>query len=117
MALEIKKRNIKQVPIIEILGQIDMSNYVEAYEALLEEINQKGKGNVILNLKQLSFLDSACLGMLLRCLDKAKKKGGTLAIVTNSFVERVFTVTGLVDLFDTFTTEEQALDYLKTPTS
>lgn len=109
MALEVNVRHEEGVPIVSATGQIDMNNYVEVHELLTREITE-GHVNIILDLKQLNFMDSATLGMLLRSLDKAKEHGGTIVIVSNPFVDRVLSVTGLTHLFEIYITVRQALD-------
>lgn len=98
----------QNVPIIRVGGHIDMSSYVEVHESILNEIRE-GHINIVLNLRKLDFLDSATLGMLLRSLDKAKQHGGHLVLVTNPLVDRIMSVTGLTNLFEAFSNEEEAV--------
>jgi anti-anti-sigma factor len=108
MTLEVTTQHTGNIPIISVTGQIDMNNYVEVHELILSEINS-GHSNIILNLKQLNFMDSATLGMLLRGLDKAKQQGGLLVLVSNPFVDRVLAVTGLTHLFELFPDNDEAI--------
>ena len=96
------------IPIIHVEGQIDINNYVEVHELVLAQIDE-GRPNILLDFRRLDFMDSATLGMLLRSLDKAKQRGGLLVLVSNPFVDRVLSVTGLSRLFELFTSEEDAL--------
>ena len=54
-------------------------------------------------------MDSATLGMLLRSLDKTEQRGGLLVLVTNPFIDRILSVTGLTNIFDFFSRESQAV--------
>jgi anti-sigma B factor antagonist len=112
MKVEISLRSIGNVSIISAVGQVDVDNYVELHDVIIREITT-GNSKIILDLRKLNFIDSTCLGMLLRARDKARSKGGLIVIISNPFVERVFTVTGLSDLFETFDQQEQALGRLK----
>ena len=105
-----------EIPIISVEGQVDMDNYVEVHDLILAEI-QNGRPNIVLNFKKLNFMDSAALGMLLRGLDKAKQQGGLLVVVTNPFLDRVLSVTGLTNLFELFTNEEESLSRLHSKAS
>jgi len=98
--------------VVYVSGQLDSSNCVEVHDAIVEQV-ENDRINILLNFKQLSFLDSACLGMLVRSLEKVKEKGGSIVVVGNKFVQRVLSVTGLVYLFDLYTDEKEALDHLK----
>lgn len=108
MALQVTTKHADSIPIIEVEGQIDMNNYVEVHELVLAEIGE-GHPNIILNFRKLNFMDSATLGMLLRSMDKAKQQGGLLVLVTNPFIDRVLSVTGLTHLFELFPTEQEAV--------
>lgn len=105
-----------EIPIISVEGQIDLDNYVEVHDLILTEI-RNGHPNIVLNFKKLSFMDSAALGMLLRGLDKAKQQGGLLVVVTNPFLDRMLSVTGLTYLFELFTTEKEAVSRLHSKAS
>ena len=106
--MEVQVEHLEGVPIIRVEGQIDLDNYVEVHEIILSEI-QEGHVNIVLNFRKLNFMDSATLGMLLRSLDKTKQKGGLLVVVTNPFVDRILSVTGLTNLFELFTSEKEAV--------
>ena len=106
--MDIEREHLGGVPVIRIGGQIDMSNYVEVHGLILAEI-EEGHPHIVLNLRKVDFLDSATLGMLLRSLDKAEQRGGLLVLVTNPFVDRILSVTGLTNIFDFFSHEDQAV--------
>lgn len=108
MTLQVTTKHTGSIPIIAVVGQIDMNNYVEVHELILSEISS-GHSNIILDFKQLNFMDSATLGMLLRGVDKAKQQGGLLVLITNPFVDRVLAVTGLTHLFELFDNEDDAV--------
>jgi len=106
--MEIEREHLGGVPIIRAGGQIDMSNYVEVHGLILAEI-EEGHPHIVLNLRKVDFMDSAMLGMLLRSLDKAEQRGGLLVLVTNPFIDRILSVTGLTNIFDFFSNEDQAV--------
>ncbi len=111
MELFIEIRAKDNYSVIYVSGQLDSNNCIEVHDAVIEQI-KNDKINILLNFKQLSFLDSTCLGMLIRSLDKVKENGGSMVIVGNKFVQRVLSVTGLVYMFDLYTNEKEALDHL-----
>lgn len=110
--LELEKSYLRGVPLVTAKGQVDIGNCVRLHEAIVEEINE-GRPRVILDLHALNFIDSACLGMLLRSLDKASEVGGSLVLVGNPFIDRVLTVTGLTNIFKIFHSPQEAANWLK----
>lgn len=109
--LELEKSYVKNIPVVAAKGQVDMANCIELHESIVEEVNA-GRPKIVLDLHSLNFIDSACLGMLLRSLDKTSEVGGTLVLVGNPFIDRVLTVTGLTHLFKLFHTPEEAVTWL-----
>ena len=100
--------HVEGVPVIQVEGQIDLDNYVEVHDLILEEL-RVGRPRIVLNLRKLDFLDSTMLGMLLRSLDTCRREGGALVVVTNPTVDRVLSLTGLTNLFELFSSETEAL--------
>ncbi len=106
--MDIEQIHLDGVPIIRVDGQIDMSNYVEVHSLVLAQIGE-GHPNIVLNLRKVDFMDSGTLGMLLRSLDKTEQRGGLLVLVTNPFIDRILSVTGLTNIFDFYSDEDQAI--------
>lgn len=110
--MEITKKTVEETPVIEVEGQIDLSNCYLLHEAISNEITE-GNYYLVVNLNKISYIDSSCLGVLLGGLERLKKRGGTLTIVGNALVDRVLTLTGLTRLFPFHSTENEALGDIK----
>jgi len=110
--MEIIKKAVGETPVIEVHGQIDLSNCYKLHEAINEEI-EKGNYFMVVNLHKISYIDSSCLGVLLGGLEKVKKKAGALAVVGKPLVDRVLTLTGLTRIFPFHSTVNDAIANLK----
>ncbi|WP_461374128.1 STAS domain-containing protein [Candidatus Aquicultor sp.] len=110
--MEIIKKAVEGTPVIEVHGQIDLSNCYRLHEAINEEI-ERGNYFMVVNLHKISYIDSSCLGVLLGGLEKVKKKAGALAVVGNPLVDRVLTLTGLTRIFPFHSTINDAIADLK----
>lgn len=110
--MEIIKKSVEQIPVIEIHGQIDLGNCYRLHEAINDEV-EDGNYFLIVNLHKISYIDSSCLGVLLGGLEKVKKKGGNLVIVGNPLVDRVLTLTGLTRIFPFHSTVNDAFEDIK----
>ena len=110
--MEIIKKAIEQIPVIEVHGQIDLSNCYRLHEAISDEVDE-GNYFLIINLNKISYIDSSCLGVLLGGLEKAKKMGGALVVVGNPLVDRVLTLTGLTRIFPFHSTVNDALEDIR----
>ncbi len=96
--MEIIRKSVGEVPVVEVHGQIDLSNCYHLSDAFNEEL-ESGRVNIIADLSKVSYIDSACLGVLLSSLEKIKANDGMLSVVGNPLIDRVFALTGLSRVF------------------
>ncbi len=67
---------------------------------LFDEVSQSGARSLVLDLQNLEFMDSVCLGCLVQALNHAVQDGGRIALVnTDSNVQELFRITQLSRLF------------------
>lgn len=70
---------MKRVQLVRVGGRIDSSNAPELQEKLAGIIKAGGR-NIVINMKDISFLSSGGLRALLSTLQAAKKSGGDLKL-------------------------------------
>jgi anti-sigma B factor antagonist len=82
--------------VVSVAGDIDMDTGPAFQQGLMRAIGA-GRGGLIVDLSQASFLDSAALTSLVNCFDSLRKQGGgTLAIVaTDARMRALFDVARL----------------------
>ena len=67
---------------------------------LFDEVSQFGAKSLVLDMQNLEYLDSICLGCLVQALNHAVQGGGRIALVnTDGNVQDLFRVTNLNRLF------------------
>ncbi len=67
---------------------------------LFDDVSQSGARSLVLDLQNLEFMDSVCLGCLVQALNHAVQDGGRIALVnTDSNVQELFRITQLSRLF------------------
>lgn len=67
---------------------------------LFDEVSQFGAQSLVLDMQNLDYLDSVCLGCLVQSLNHAVEGGGRIALVnTEGNVQHLFRVTQLHRLF------------------
>lgn len=67
-------------------------------------------GVVVVNLLEASYLDSTALSVLTGAQKQARRAGGNVGLVYNQpQIEKIFTITGLAELFSVFRTEADAV--------
>jgi anti-sigma B factor antagonist len=81
-------------------GELDMSS-VAVLEEHLRRVEQDGNSAVMLDLRDLTFIDSSGLQAILRAMDRVAENGGTLIVVGAGLPARhLFELTGTEFLLD-----------------
>lgn len=104
-----RKRN--RIAEVELMGQTAVATLtvteltqergVEMLTDLLDELTESGARHFVLDIQNVQFMDSACLGCLVEALNKMAKNGGgkiALANTANS-VQYLFRMTQLDRVF------------------
>jgi anti-sigma B factor antagonist len=95
--------------VIAVSGEIHVSTAPEFSTRLNDAIGQ-GKTSVVLDLADVSFIDSTGLSVLLNGLRQVTHRGGRMAIVcTNPTVLRLFEITRLDTTFEIVDSREAAV--------
>jgi anti-sigma B factor antagonist len=96
--VDIDKSDDKTV--VFVAGEIDAYTAPKLREALLP-LAEESKSNLIVNLKNVSYMDSTGLGVFVGLLKIIRKNDGHLNLVELSErLERLFSITGLNDIID-----------------
>lgn len=108
--MDINTRNKGDIVILDIAGEIDLYNAPEIKDIINKLIEEK-KFNVIINLEQVSYIDSSGIGALISSLSNLKKYQGGLKII-NVFasVRKVFELTKLTSFFEIYDLEDEAVN-------
>ena len=113
MDLQIKVRRSSDIPVIELAGEVDAYTCSRLREAMIEAI-EDGGASLVVNMKDVEYIDSSGLGTLVGGLKRVSEREGSIAICcTNPQIRKVFDITGLVKVFPIFGTEEEAVRDLK----
>lgn len=94
--LKIKNRKIKDVPVLDLEGEIDVYTYPGLNEALLALIKD-GHTAIAVNMEKVSYIDSTGLGVLANSVNKLSEKKGELKVIcAQPNLIKIFTVSGLL---------------------
>lgn len=110
--MEIAEKIVGDICIISISGRIDTVTSKDV-EAKLDEAIEERKEKIIINLAKVDYISSVGLRVLLAALKKKKHNQGSLPLASlQPFVENIFKITGLDNVFQIFPTEEAAFQSL-----
>lgn len=109
--MEINMREVESegVTLLDIKGEIDLYNAPDIKDTIKNQIDA-GKKKIIINLKDVSYIDSSGIGALISSLSNLKKVGGGLKIIhVYDSVKKVFELTKLTSFFEIFNNEDEAV--------
>lgn len=98
-----------RVGLLALSGEVDISTSPRFKEALLALI-EDGTADVVVDLDEVTFIDSTALGVLVGAVRRLHPLGGRLVVVAKAHaVMRPVTLTGLDRVFTVVPTREEAL--------
>ena len=94
---------------VHVGGEIDVYTAPALRERLDEEI-ERGEHDLVVDLSEVTFMDSTGLGVLVGRLKLIRVHEGAMRLVCDhERVLKVFTITGLDKVFEIFPTVDEAL--------
>jgi anti-sigma B factor antagonist len=97
-------REIDGIEILDLRGALTAGAECRELSEAVNKLVSEGKSNLVLNLKQVDFLDSCGLGMLVVCLAAIQHQGGVLKLanVAEQHMDLLVLtkLTAVIELFD-----------------
>ncbi|WEG12523.1 STAS domain-containing protein [Pullulanibacillus sp. KACC 23026] len=100
MNLTIQSKSEDGKEILIINGEVDAFTAIRLKTALLE-LTEKEANKVVLDMSQVSYMDSTGIGVIIAGYKSAKKNQGSLIVKgLTSRVKRLFDITGLSEIVE-----------------
>lgn len=88
-----------------------MGSAVDGLRQILEENLGLGDTRFVLNLAEVSMIDSTGIGLLVRFLASTKQRGGNIKLVQPSkFAVQTLRLVGVLNLFEIFDNDDVAVE-------
>ena len=108
--MNISERTAGNVTIVDLNGKLNLGEATQHLHDKVNSLLQQDRKNIILNLGEVSSVDSGGLGELVRTLTTMQKHGGSLKVANlPKRVQDLLIMTRLVTVFDTYDDEAAAL--------
>ena len=109
-----EKRVNEQVIIETFVGSFDQ-NARQDFKWRIDTAVNEGLRFIILNMSEVSFIDSAALGWLVLSQRRFQRIGGKLSIVAHQgFVRDILELTEISEWIPVFSSEEEAVSFITT---
>jgi anti-sigma B factor antagonist len=109
--MKIAVRSIGDAKIIDCSGKITLGEDTMSLRKSVGDLLQGGSKKIILNLAEVSYIDSSGIGELVSTYTTVLNRGGHLKLLhlTNK-IQQLLAITKLLTVFETFGNEEAALE-------
>jgi len=113
VSLQIDVEYKRQALVVRLSGELDHHS-AQTVKATLEEAIERGRVNhIVLSLKDLSFMDSSGLGVILGRYKQISNRGGKMVVCDiNQAVYRLFELSGMFKIIQVEDDERSALSRL-----
>jgi anti-sigma B factor antagonist len=110
MALEIMEKDLNGVTVLVLAGRVTLGEESNKLRTQLKDVLAQGKTRVVLDLAEVTYIDSAGLGTLVAGYTTARNQGASmkLANLTKKFDEQLH-ITKLVTVFEVYNNVEDAV--------
>ena len=108
--MQISTRQSGTSTIVDVVGDIDLYNSPEIRKVLLETIRDKRVPRVVINLKEVRYIDSSGVASLVEGLKVSRNVNSRFILYGLSPAAReVLELSRLIKVFEVYENEEQAL--------
>ncbi len=110
MDLNILNKQVGDISVVALKGRIVLGEGSSSLRERIKNLVGNGKKKIVLNMANVTYIDSAGLGTLVAAHVSAKKEGTALLLsdLGNKFHE-VLQVTRLLTIFSVYATEAEAI--------
>ena len=110
MALKINNRQVDGVGVVDLAGRIVLGEESNAMREQIKGMLAAGQKKIVLNLNDVTYIDSAGLGALVAAHHSARTQGASLKLAhLGSKFQEILQVTKLLTVFEVHDTEAQAV--------
>jgi anti-sigma B factor antagonist len=114
--MKLGRRIVNGVVVIEVAGRMTGLDVPGQLKEQVSNALSGGDRSIVLNLSQLSFVDSSFIGELVSCVIAVTRAGGALklACVVRRVQELLF-ITRLANIIESFDSEQSAIASFSKP--
>jgi anti-sigma B factor antagonist len=114
MSLSIEIRRIEHAVVLELSGRLSVLQ--QELRRLVWELIQGGERTFVINLANVTYMDSSGLGQLCWIYTVAMNRGGSMKLLRPTpRVRQLLNITKLDTVFETFDSEREAIASLEPP--
>jgi anti-sigma B factor antagonist len=110
MSVKLNTRVVGDVTVVDAAGRITLGEGASALRDLIRDLTSSGNKKILLNLGDVSFIDSSGIGEMVSGFTTVSNHGGHLKLLNlTKRVQDLLQITKLYTVFDVFDDEASAI--------
>ncbi len=110
MSIQVTTRQVGDVSVVDVVGRITLGEGASALRETIRGLVAKEKKKILLNLGEVSYIDSSGIGELVSAFTTVANNGGTLKLLgLTKRVQDLLQITKLYTVFDIYDKESSAV--------
>ena len=110
MSFKATARDIGEATVMDLSGRITLGEGSAMLREMIKDLVGKGRKNIVLNLGDVSYIDSSGIGELVSGYQTVRSSGGQLKLLhLTKKVHDLLQITKLYTVFDVYSDESAAL--------
>ena len=108
--MDVNKRQAGDVTILDLKGKITIGSGDVQLRNAVQDVMNSGATKVLINMQNVSTIDSSGIGELVSAYTTATNRGAKLKLINlPAKVTDILTITQLITVFDVFDSEKEGL--------
>jgi anti-sigma B factor antagonist len=109
--LDITQRHNTNVTILDLSGKVQIGESSTKLRTTLRELIRDGEKRILINLAEVSNIDSSGLGEFVGSFASLRKNGGELKLLNlTDRISEIMMITKLLTVFDVYENEKEAIN-------
>ena len=110
MSVKLTTRQVGDVTVIDATGRITLGEAASSFRDEIKDLAAKGEKKLLLNLSDVSYIDSSGIGEMVSSFTTVTNHGGQLKLLgLNKRVKDLLQITKLYTVFEVFDDEASAV--------
>lgn len=112
--MQLNEREREGVSIITLSGRLEIGDGDEKLREKINNLLDRGKKLVLLDMNQCTYMDAAGLGQIVRSYTSVSRVGGTLSLLNvDEEAHDLLSIAKLLTVFKTYEDEDEAIREMK----
>ena len=109
--MRISERHVRDITVLDLAGKLTLTDGPGRVKDKISSLVYQGHRQIVLNLAEITYVDSSGLGELVACHLTAERGGGCIKLANAGYrMQDLLVLTKLLTIFESHRSEAAAID-------